>query len=158
MGALAFGLASVVVVQRVANAKLSASLARETKANKALATANADLARSRAAVEARYNLAMAAIKTFHTGVSEDFLLKQPQFKGLRDQLLRSAADFYGKLGALLGKETDPASRRALWQANFDVAELTAKVGSTEDALEAHRAVLSAREAGVRAGGGRGVVG
>ena len=57
-------------------------------------------------MQARYDLAVEAIKTFHTGVSEDFLLKQEQFKELRDRLLRSAADFYGKLGALLGQETD----------------------------------------------------
>ena len=60
--------------------------------------------------------------------------------------LKSASDFYGKLGALLGKESDLASRRALWQANYEVAELTGKVGKPEDALAAHRQVLAAREA------------
>ena len=55
---------------------------------------------------------MQAIKTFHTGVSEDFLLKEEQFKEVRDRLLKSASDFYSELGAMLGKETDPASRRA----------------------------------------------
>ena len=97
-------------------------------------------------MQARYDLAVEAIKTFHTGVSEDFLLKEDQFKELRDRLLKSASDFYGKLGALLGKETDFASRRALAQSNFELAELTGKVGRTEDALAAHRAVLAAREA------------
>ena len=58
-------------------------------------------------MQARYDLAVEAIKTFHTGVSEDFLLKEEQFKELRDRLLKSASDFYGKLGALLGKETRP---------------------------------------------------
>ncbi|MGO9462560.1 MAG: protein kinase domain-containing protein [Isosphaeraceae bacterium] len=125
---------------------LSAVLAVQTKANAALAAANAELTRSQAAVQARYNLAVAAIKTFHTGVSEDFLLKQDQFKEVRDRLLKSASDFYGKLGALLGKESDLASRRALWQANYEVAELTEKVGTPEDALAAHRQVLAAREA------------
>ena len=73
------------------------------------AKANADLAAraNRSRVEQRYDLAVEAIKTFHTGVSEDFLLKQDQFKELRDRLLKSAADFYGKLGALLGKEIGP---------------------------------------------------
>ncbi len=85
--------------------------------------ANAELTRSQAAVQARYDLAVDAIKTFHTGVSEDFLLKQEQFKDVRDRLLKSASEFYGKLGALLGKESDLASRRAVWQANFEVAEL-----------------------------------
>ncbi|MFI5456219.1 MAG: tetratricopeptide repeat protein [Isosphaerales bacterium] len=118
---------------------LSAVLAVQTRAN-------ADLARSRAAVQARYDLAVDAIKAFHTGVSEDFLLKQEQFKDVRDRLLESASDFYGKLGALLGKESDLASRRAVWQANYELAELTRKVGKLEDALAAHRQVLSAREA------------
>ena len=61
------------------------------------ARSNAELERSEAAVQARYDLAVAAIKTFHTGVTEDFLLKQDQFKELRIRLLKSAADFYGKL-------------------------------------------------------------
>ena len=101
--------------------------------------ANAELTPPKAAVQARYDLAVEAIKTFHTGVSEDFLLKQDQFKELRDRLLKSAADFYGKLGALLGKETDLASRRALAASNFELADLTGKVGRKEDALAAHRA-------------------
>ena len=140
------GLASVLAVQTHAKADLAASLQRETIARIDLAHTNADLTRSQAAVQARYELAVEAIKTFHTGVSQDFLLKQEQFKDVRDRLLKSASDFYGKLGALLGKETDIASRRAVGQANFDVAELTDKVGKPEDALAAHRQVLAAREA------------
>ncbi len=94
------GLAAVAVVQTVAKAKLSESLARETKASAALATANNKLVESRAAVEARYDLAVKAIETFHKGVSEDFLLKEETFKDLRNRLLTSASDFYGQLGAL----------------------------------------------------------
>ena len=44
-------------------------------------------------MQAGYDLAVEAIKTFHTGVSEDFLLQQDQFKELRDRLLKSAAAF-----------------------------------------------------------------
>src|SRR5262249_18538171 len=47
------------------------------------ARSNTDLTRSQAAVQARYELAVDAVKTFHTGVSEDFLLQQDQFKELR---------------------------------------------------------------------------
>jgi serine/threonine-protein kinase len=140
------GLAAVLAVQTKARADLARSLTRETRANTALAVANAELTRSKAAVQARYDLAVDAIQTFYTGVSEDFLLKQDQFKELRDRLLKSAADFYGRLGALLGKETDVASRRALARANFELANLTDKVGRKEAALEAHRRVLAAREA------------
>ncbi|MFI5461045.1 MAG: tetratricopeptide repeat protein, partial [Isosphaerales bacterium] len=140
------GLAAVLIVQTQAKADLSRSLSRETSANMALAEANAELARSKDAVQARYDLAVAAVRTFHTGVSEDFLLKQDQFKELRDRLLKSASDFYGKLGALLGRESDPASRLALARANFEGAALTRLVGRTEEALAAHRKVLAAREA------------
>jgi serine/threonine-protein kinase len=140
------GLSAVLVVQTQAKADIARALRRETQANVALAAANNDLARSTAAVQARYNLAMEAIKTFHTGVSEDFLLKEDQFKEIRDRLLNSASDFYRKLGALLGKETDFASRRAVEQSNFELAELTGKVGRIEAALAAHQAALAAREA------------
>ena len=132
------GLAAVLVVQTQAKADIAKSLASETRANAALADANTK-------VRARYELALDAISTFHTGVSEDFLLKQEQFKELRDRLLKSASGFYGKLSALLGKETDFASRRALSASNFELARLTGKVGRSEDALAAHRAVLTARE-------------
>ena len=125
---------------------LSAVLAVQARANATLADKNTALTAANAKIEARYNLAVEAIKTFHTGVSEDFLLKEEKFKELRDRLLKSAADFYGRLGALLGKETDIASRRALAQSNFELADLTGKVGRNEDALAAHRAVLAAREA------------
>ncbi len=139
------GLSAVVVVQTQAKAEIAQALGRETHANVALAAANDELSRSKAAVQTRYNLAVEAIKTFHTGVSEDFLLKQDQFKELRDRLLKSASDFYGKLGALLGQETGLASRRALAASNFELADLTSKVGRNEDARAAHRAVLAARE-------------
>ena len=79
--------------------RVSRALARETRRQHGAGRANDELTRSKAAVQARYELAVEAIKTFHTGVSEDFLLKQDQFKELRDRLLKSAADFYGKLGA-----------------------------------------------------------
>jgi serine/threonine protein kinase/tetratricopeptide (TPR) repeat protein len=127
-----FGLLAVLVVQTQAQAELAA--------------ANGELSRSRAAVQARYELAVDAIDTFHTGVSEDFLLKEEKFQALRNRLLKSAADFYSKLSALLGKETGFSSRRALTAANFELAELTAKVGRLDDALAAHRSVLAAREA------------
>ena len=104
---------------------MAESLTRETTAKKALAETNAKLTRSRAAVEARYDLAVKAIRTYHTGVSQDFLLKQGQFKELRHELMRSASDYYGKLGTLLARENDVASRRALVASNFDLALLNA---------------------------------
>jgi hypothetical protein len=99
--------------------------------------ANAELARSKAAVQARYDLAVEAIKTYHTGMSEDSLLKEDKFKDLRDRLLKSAVDFHERLGALLKDQTDLPSRRALLKANYKVAALADKVGRKEDALAMH---------------------
>jgi hypothetical protein len=135
-----------LVVQTKAKAELAQSLARETRANVALAAANEELTRSRAAVQARYELAVEAIKTFHTAVSEDFLLKQDQFRELRNRLLKSASELYQRLGALLKGHTDLPSRRALLQANYEVAALAKKVGRKKDALAMHRQVLAGREA------------
>jgi tetratricopeptide (TPR) repeat protein len=125
----------------------------QARANSALTTANAEIKRANAGlaeekgrVQERYDLAMDAIKTFHTGLSEDFLLKEPRFKELRDRLLKSAGDFYGKLGALLKGNSDRASRRALGQANYELADLTSKVGGRDAALAAHQQVLAYREA------------
>ena len=117
---------------------------RETAANRALAAANDELTRAKTAVQARYDLAVDAIKTFHTGVSEDFLLKEAQFKELRDRLLKSASDFYEKLGGLLKDNADLPSRRSLLQANYELAELTDKVGRTESCWP-HTSRCSARE-------------
>ncbi len=149
--AIAAGLVLLVLVAGIAGTtwglirearaktRLAASLEREQKAN-------ADLSAANDKVKARYDLAVEAVKTFHTGVSEDFLLKEEKFKELRNRLLKSASDFYGKLSALLGKESDRESTRALAKSNFELAELTEKVGHKEDALAMHQAVLAAREA------------
>jgi eukaryotic-like serine/threonine-protein kinase len=122
-----------------AKTRLAESLIRERKAN-------ADLAAANAKVKARYDLAVEAVKTFHTGVSEDFLLKEDKFKDLRNRLLKSAQEFYKKLSESFGRESDRESRRALAQSIFELAELTCKVGRSVDALAAHRAVLAEREA------------
>ena len=124
------GLFAVLVVQTQAKAEIAQALGREMSANKAQAAANMELSRSRSAVQARYNLAVDAIKTFHTGVSEDFLLKEEKFKELRDRLLKSASDFYGKLSALLGNDSDLASRRrwrrqtSSWQTSRPRSDVT----------------------------------
>jgi eukaryotic-like serine/threonine-protein kinase len=140
------GVTAAAAAGLVALASLASVAVAQAESRAALEIKNRELADANAKVRARYDVAVEAIKTFYTGVSEDFLLKEDKFKDLRDGLLKSAAEFYGKLGALLGKERDRASRRALAQANFELAVLTDKVGRKEDALAAHRAVLAAREA------------
>ena len=117
------GLAAVSLVQQRANADLRAANERE---------------------QARFNLALDAIKTFHTGVSEDFLLKQDQFKEVSTRLLAGAKDFYGRLEKLLADQPDARSRRALGEAYYQLGEVTAQVGSKPEALAVHRQGLAVR--------------
>ena len=56
-------------------------------------------------------LAMDAIKTFHTGVARDVLLKNDNLKPVRDRLLNNAADFYKRLEGFLANQADRKSRR-----------------------------------------------
>jgi serine/threonine-protein kinase len=119
------GLATVLAVQARANADLRAANARE---------------------RARFDLALAAIRTFHTGVSEDVLLRQAEFKALRDRLLGGAVEFYRKLEGLLTTQSDRRSRQALARAYYEVGGLTSRIGSPEQALTAHRQALTVRRA------------
>ncbi len=93
---------------------------------------------------ARFDLALEAIKTFHGQVSEDLLLKEKQFDGLRTKMLKSATDFYERLEDLLKEQSDQRSRAALGQAYHDIGELTARIGSQGDALAALKRGLELR--------------
>jgi serine/threonine-protein kinase len=140
------GVTAAAAAGLVALVGLAAVALSQAHGRAALEVKNRELADANAKVQARYDLAVEAIRTFHTGVSEDFLLKQDQFKDVRDRLLRSAGEFYQRLGSLLKDQRDLPSRRALLQANFEVAALAEKVGRKEDALAMHREVLAGREA------------
>jgi tetratricopeptide (TPR) repeat protein len=111
---------------------------------RAQAQANADLRAANQREHERFELALDAIKTFHTGVSEDALLKEEQFKGLRERLLREAGRFYGKLQAMLEDQPDATSQRALAESYFLLAELTAKIGSLEESMARHQQALALR--------------
>jgi len=125
------GLLGVLVVQQNANRNLSLAKDREHE---------------------QFQLAMEAIRTFHSGVSEDFLLKQDEFKHLREQLLERAKDFYKKLEEKLKNQSDEQSRQALGLALFELGDLTSRVGSKEEAMEAHQQALAIRRELARSAG------
>ena len=134
---LVAGVAAVVVVQARANRELEAK-------NEELAAKNTELADEQAKVQARFEMAQKAIAMFHTGVSEDMLLKNDQFKELRTKLLKQAAGFYADLEKLLAGQTDAKSRRLLAAGYFQLGELTKKIGSQPEALAVHRQALALR--------------
>ena len=108
------GVAAVIAVQERANRRLSAK-------NAELAAEKARVEVEKTRVQQRFELAQDAIRMFHSGVSEDVLLKEPRFETLRTRLLGGASEFYGKLEALLRGQTDRASRAALGRAYADSA-------------------------------------
>ena len=116
----------------------------ERRANAELAARNRQLADEQAKVQARFELAQKAIALFHTGVSQDALLRNAEFKELRTKLLRQAAGFYADLEKLLAGQTDAKSRKALAAAYFQLGELTDKIGTKPEALAVHRKALAVR--------------
>jgi eukaryotic-like serine/threonine-protein kinase len=86
---------------------------------------------------ARFELARKAIGVFHGEVSQDLLLKESKFQGLRTRLLENAAEFYDELETLLKSQSDRKAQTALGQAYFDLGELTTKIGDQSRALEVH---------------------
>jgi serine/threonine-protein kinase len=130
------GLGAVLLVQTRANGALKKANLDLLLATYRGQAANRNLQRANERERSRFDLALSAIKTFHTGVSEDLLLKERQFEGLRSKLLAGATDFYQRLEELLKGQSDRRSRAALGQAYHEIGELTAKIGSHSDALTA----------------------
>ena len=138
------GLAAVLAVQSRANAALASANHELEMANRRTQDANRDLEIANAREQARFDLALESVKTFHQAVSEDLLLKEGQFDRLRTKLLRGATDFYQRLEDLLMGQADRRSRAALGQAYHDIGELTAKIGSQSEALAALRRGMELR--------------
>jgi serine/threonine protein kinase len=148
MAALA-SLSTVLRVQQQANADLEAKnlelaerQAEVDRANDDLTARNRELAEQRTEAERRFELAQRAIATFHTGVSEDALLKNREFTELRKRLLTGAAGFYGDLEKLLAEKADPKSQRLLATGYQQLGQLTDRIGDKKEALAAHRKALA----------------
>ncbi len=130
----------------VALAGTAAVLAVQTRANANLHAANVELAASNQRERARFELAQEAIRMFHTGVSEDLLLKQKEFGTLRTKLLRGAQDFYRKLEELLNGQKDRDSRLSLGRAYSEVGELSRQLDSIDDAQKINLRAVALFEA------------
>ena len=118
---------------------LTAGMAAFVVALIGLATLAAREHRARQQAQARFALALEAIQTFHTGASEDLLLKEPQFGALRAKLLRTALDFYLTLKEAMEADPDagPAARADLADAYAAVAAITAATGTKADATRSY---------------------
>jgi serine/threonine-protein kinase len=138
------GLAAVLAVETRANRWLREANINLGIANARVTRANTDLDAAADRERQRFDLALEAIRRYHTDVSGDFLLKQEQFQDLRDRLVHDAVEFYRKLEGLLSDQTDVRSLRALARAYEEVGDLTGTIGLIPEALEAHRKALEVR--------------
>ena len=98
------GTAAVLAVQTRANADLKAANAELAVANAKVTRANTDLEASNKRERARFTLAQEAIRMFHTGVSEDLLLKQKEFGACAPS-------------CFAGPRSSTASWRVCWEGN-----------------------------------------
>jgi eukaryotic-like serine/threonine-protein kinase len=138
------GLAGVLAVEARANKALTAKNSELDNANRLKDEANAGLLEANDRVQARFELAREAIRSFQAGVNEDDMLKGKELEGLRNKLLRSAAGFYERLEKLLQGQTDRPSRAILAQSYFELGDLTEKIGIKPEALAVHRKSLAIR--------------
>jgi serine/threonine-protein kinase len=140
------GTAAVLAVQTRANGRLQQANRELSLANDRIRRINVDLKSANEREKQRFDLAMAAIRLFHGEVSEDLLLKEKRFDGLRTKLLKGAADFYGRLEGLLEGQTDRESRASLGRAYDELGRLTGEIGDLAAALEVYRKALAVRRA------------
>jgi serine/threonine-protein kinase len=143
---LLFGIGVVLAVHTQASSRLQAKNTQLTLANVRITEVNSHLLAANEREQARFNLAMDAVKLFAGEVSEDLLLRQRPFDGLRTKLLRGAAGFYGKLEKLLSDQTDQSSRAALGRAYSELGELIDAIGSKPEALAVQQKALAVRRA------------
>jgi tetratricopeptide (TPR) repeat protein len=99
--------------------------------------------------QARFGLAMEAVRAFTTGASEDVILKEKSLGHLRRKLLGQSRVFYERLKGSLEGETDRASRSALAEALVDAGTLYAKVDAPTKAEQTYREALSLWESLLR---------
>jgi serine/threonine-protein kinase len=93
----------------------------------------------------RFELAMEAIESYYTGVSEDVVLRAPELRDLRDKLLRNALAFYERLRVELDAAGDRDSRRSLAQALESIGKITQRIGEDEHAQNALREAINLRQ-------------
>ena len=139
-------VASALAASLVALVGLGAVAAVKARDNLRLEAANLQLARSVERERARFDLAVEAIRTFHTGVTRDELLKEAKFEQLRKVLLGGARDFYRKLEALLKEQSDPRSARDLSDAYAELAALTSEIDSQDQGIALYRRAVAMDEA------------
>ncbi len=89
---------------------------------------------------------MDAIKLFHGEVSEDLLMKEKQFDGLRTKLLKARPTSIGRLEGLLKGQTDRESRRRSERRTLSWASSRPRSATRLRRWRSHRKALAVHRA------------
>jgi serine/threonine protein kinase/tetratricopeptide (TPR) repeat protein len=127
-----------------ANRHLREAIQQKDAANTALGEANTALGEANNRVQARFDLAREAIRSFKAGVEEEETLKENRLRPLRDKLLGSARRFYDKLSDLLKGQPDAGSKAVLAESYAELGELIDRIGQRPEALEAYKKAVAIR--------------
>ncbi len=92
--------------------------------------------KARELAQEQSQLALDAIREYNTGVTREFLLKQPGMENLRKSLLEAPIRFYRRLAQNIEQNgiTDPNARRRLGEAQLDLGELINEIGMVDDSV------------------------
>ncbi len=131
--------ASLVVIAAVATGAALAigrEQAQTRDALQAQTLARQSESKARELAQEQSQLALDAIREYNTGVTREFLLRQPGMENLRKSLLQAPIRFYRRLAQNIEQNgvTDPAARARLGQAQLDLGEIINEVGVVEDSI------------------------
>ena len=131
------GLSAVLVVQTRAKADIAEALVPRRRRAPRWPT-------RRPRCRRRFELAEKAIKTFHTGVSEDMLLKNEAVQGAADEALEGGGRLLRRPGDAAGRADRRQVAEGAGGGVCQLADLTDNIGSKPEALAVHRKALALR--------------
>ncbi len=134
--AAAASLAAIATVATLAALAIGREQAQTRKALRAEQLARLDESKARVLAQEQSQLALDAIREYSTGVTREFLLRQPGMEDLRKSLLQAPTRFHRRLAQNIEHNgiTDPGARARLGQAQLDLGEIINEIGTVEDSI------------------------
>ena len=134
--AAAASLVAIALVASLAALAIGREQAQTRDALTAERLARLGESRARELAQEQSQLALDAIREYNTGVTREFVLKQPGMEDLRKSLLQAPIRFYRRLAQNIERNgiTDPNARARLGQAQLDLGEMINEIGLVEDSI------------------------
>ncbi len=132
----AAALVVVATVATLAAVAIGREQAQTRDALQAERLARQSESKARGLAQEQSQLALDAIREYNTGVSREFLLKQPEMEKLRKSLLQAPIRFYRRLAQNIEDNgiADPDARARLGQAQLDLGETINQIGAVADSI------------------------